>query len=137
MTAESTLVLIKPDGVNRGLIGNVISRLESTGLKISGLKLIQIDNELAGKHYQEHKEKPFFGSLIEFITSSPVVAIVISGPDAIKKTRTIMGVTNPLESAPGTIRGDVWDTSSSQVKLKMLVETSRPARGPVPSRALP
>jgi len=106
MGTESTLVLVKPDGVNRGVVGGVISRLESTGLKISGLKLIQIDNDLAGKHYQEHKEKPFFGSLIEFITSSPVVAMVISGPDAIQKTRTIMGSTNPLESAPGTIRGD-------------------------------
>ncbi|MBM01748.1 MAG: nucleoside-diphosphate kinase [Chloroflexi bacterium] len=115
MGSESTLVLVKPDGVNRGIIGDVISRLESSGLKISGLKLIQMDSELAGKHYQEHKEKPFFGSLIEFITSSPVVAIVITGNDAIQKTRTLMGSTNPLESAPGTIRGDLGLTVEKNI----------------------
>ena len=79
MTAESTLVLIKPDGVNRGLIGNVISRLESTGLKISGLKLIQIDNELAGKHYQEHKEKPFFAPSFQIPKSKNIIYYLISG----------------------------------------------------------
>ncbi|MEE2620715.1 MAG: nucleoside-diphosphate kinase [Chloroflexota bacterium] len=106
MSKESTLVLIKPDGVNRALIGKVIDRLESTGLKIIGMKLILIDKDLASKHYEEHKEKPFFSSLVEFITSSPVVALALSGENAIKKTRTLMGSTNPLESSPGTIRGD-------------------------------
>ena len=106
MSNESTLVLIKPDGVNRALIGKVIDRLESTGLKIIGMKLILIDKDLASKHYEEHKEKPFFSSLVEFITSSPVVALALSGENAIKKTRTLMGSTNPLESSPGTIRGD-------------------------------
>ena len=106
MSNESTLVLIKPDGVNRALIGKVIDRLESTGLKIIAMKLILIDKDLASKHYEEHKEKPFFSSLVEFITSSPVVALALSGENAIKKTRTLMGSTNPLESSPGTIRGD-------------------------------
>ena len=106
MSKESTLVLIKPDGVNRGIIGKVIERLESTGLKIVGIKLILIDENLASNHYDEHKDKPFFSSLVDFITSSPVVALALSGEKAIQKTRTMMGATNPLESEPGTIRGD-------------------------------
>tara|TARA_B100000700_G_scaffold21019_1_gene20490 strand:+ start:1025 stop:1477 length:453 start_codon:yes stop_codon:yes gene_type:complete len=106
MSNESTLVLIKPDGVNRALIGKVIEKLESTGLKITGMKLILIDNDLASKHYEEHKDKPFFSSLVNFITSSPVVALALNGENAIQKTRTMMGSTNPLESSPGTIRGD-------------------------------
>ena len=106
MSNESTLVLIKPDGVNRALIGKVIEKLESTGLKITGMKLILIDKDLASKHYEEHKDKPFFSSLVKFITSSPVVALALNGENAIQKTRTMMGSTNPLESSPGTIRGD-------------------------------
>ena len=106
MINESTLVLIKPDGVNRALIGKVIEKLESTGLKITGMKLILIDKDLASKHYEEHKDKPFFSSLVNFITSSPVVALALNGENAIQKTRTMMGSTNPLESSPGTIRGD-------------------------------
>ena len=106
MSNESTLVLIKPDGVNRALIGKVIEKLESTGLKIIGMKLLLIDKNLASKHYEEHKDKPFFSSLVKFITSSPVVALALKGENAILKTRTIMGSTNPLESSPGTIRGD-------------------------------
>ena len=106
MSNESTLVLIKPDGVNRALIGKVIEKLESTGLKITGMKLILIDKDLASKHYKEHKDKPFFSSLVNFITSSPVVALALNGENAIQKTRTMMGSTNPLESSPGTIRGD-------------------------------
>ncbi|MEC8048770.1 MAG: nucleoside-diphosphate kinase [Chloroflexota bacterium] len=106
MSNESTLVLIKPDGVNRSLIGKVIEKLESTGLKITGMKLILIDKDLASKHYEEHKDKPFFSSLVNFITSSPVVALALNGENAIQKTRTMMGSTNPLESSPGTIRGD-------------------------------
>ena len=106
MSNESTLVLIKPDGVNRALIGKVIEKLESTGLKITGMKLILIDKDLASKHYEELKDKPFFSSLVNFITSSPVVALALNGENAIQKTRTMMGSTNPLESSPGTIRGD-------------------------------
>ena len=106
MSKESTLILIKPDGVNRGLVGKVINKLESTGLKIIGMKLLLIDEKLASNHYEEHKDKPFFSSLVEFITSSPVVALALNGENAIQKTRTMMGVTNPLESSPGTIRGD-------------------------------
>lgn len=106
MSNESTLVLIKPDGVNRALIGKVIEKLESTGLKITGMKLILIDKDLASKHYEEHRDKPFFSSLVNFITSSPVVALALNGENAIQKTRTMMGSTNPLESSPGTIRGD-------------------------------
>lgn len=107
MSNESTLVLIKPDGVNRALIGKVIEKLESTGLKITGMKLILINKDLASKHYEEHKDKPFFSSLVNFITSSPVVALALNGENAIQKTRTMMGSTNPLESSPGTIRGDL------------------------------
>tara|TARA_B100000678_G_scaffold278699_1_gene273701 strand:- start:177 stop:629 length:453 start_codon:yes stop_codon:yes gene_type:complete len=106
MSNESTLVLIKPDGVNRALIGKVFEKLESTGLKITGMKLVLIDKDLASKHYEEHKDKPFFSSLVNFITSSPVVALALNGENAIQKTRTMMGSTNPLESSPGTIRGD-------------------------------
>ena len=106
MSKESTLVLIKPDGVNRGIVGKVIERLESTGLKIVGIKLILIDENLASNHYEEHKDKPFFSSLVDFITSSPVVALALQGENAIQKSRIMMGVTNPLESDPGTIRGD-------------------------------
>ena len=106
MSKESTLILIKPDGVNRGLVGKVINKLESTGLKIIGMKLLLIDEKLASNHYEEHKDKPFFSSLVDFITSSPVVALALNGENAIQKTRTMMGVTNPLESSPGTIRGD-------------------------------
>ena len=106
MSNEKTLVLVKPDGVQRNLIGDVIGRLEKTGLKIVGLKLIKINDELAGKHYAEHKEKPFFEGLVKFITSSPVVALVLEGNNAISVTRKTMGSTNPVDSPPGTIRGD-------------------------------
>ncbi|MDC0960719.1 nucleoside-diphosphate kinase, partial [Dehalococcoidia bacterium] len=100
---------------NRGLIGNVISRLENSGLKISGIKILKINQELAEKHYAEHIDKPFFSSLLNFITSSPVVAIVLSGPEAISKTRSLMGTTNPLESAPGTVRGDLGLTVEKNI----------------------
>ena len=106
MPNEKTLILVKPDGVQRGLIGDVIGRLEKTGLKIIGIKFIQISEELAGKHYAEHKDKPFFSGLVKFITSSPVVALVLEGNNAISVTRKTMGSTNPVDSPPGTIRGD-------------------------------
>ncbi|WP_067848284.1 nucleoside-diphosphate kinase [Nocardia lijiangensis] len=104
---EQTLVLIKPDGVARGLVGEVLARIERKGLKIVALELKQVSEELAGAHYAEHAEKPFFGSLIEFITSGSVVAAVLEGPRAIAAFRQIAGGTDPVEkAAPGSIRGD-------------------------------
>ena len=106
MAAEHTFVMVKPDGVSRGLVGEVIGRLERKGLKLEKMRMLTIDEELAGRHYAEHTEKPFFGDLVEFITSGPVVAMEWSGEGAIAVARTLMGVTNPAEAAPGTIRGD-------------------------------
>ncbi|MEU2038090.1 nucleoside-diphosphate kinase [Nocardia niwae] len=104
---EQTLVLIKPDGVARGLVGEVLARIERKGLKIAALELKQVSEELAKGHYAEHAEKPFFGSLIEFITSGPVVAAILEGPRAIAAFRQIAGGTDPVEKAvPGSIRGD-------------------------------
>jgi nucleoside-diphosphate kinase len=107
MTTERTLVLIKPDGVQRGLAGEIIGRLERTGLQIVGMKLMQIPNELASTHYGEHEGKPFYNGLVSFITSSPVVALALEGPSAISTTRKIMGATNPADADPGTVRGDL------------------------------
>jgi nucleoside-diphosphate kinase len=107
MATETTLVLVKPDGVQRGLSGEIIRRLEQTGLKVVGLKLMQVSRELAGRHYGEHEGKPFYEGLVNYITSSPVVALALEGPDAIFITRKIVGVTKPAEAAPGTIRGDL------------------------------
>jgi len=102
------LVLCKPDAVERGLTGEIISRLEAKSLRIVALELRQIDSDLAGAHYAEHKDKPFFGELVAFITRSPLVALVIEGgPDTWQTVRTMMGATNPREAAPGTIRGDL------------------------------
>jgi len=103
---ERTFVMIKPDGVQRGLIGEIISRLERKGLKIVAMKMINVDRELAEKHYAEHKEKPFFNNLVQYITSGPVVAMVVEGKNAIKVVRTLVGATDPVEAQPGTIRGD-------------------------------
>ena len=103
---ERTLVLVKPNGVTRGLIGEVIGRLEQRRFTINGMRMLMVDEALAGKHYAEHADKPFFGELVEFITSSPTCALVVSGPSAINVVRTMMGATNPLEAAPGTMRGD-------------------------------
>lgn len=105
--SEQTLVLVKPDGVQRGLIGEVIGRLERRGLQLAAMKLMQITEELAGRHYAEHREKPFFGGLVAFITSAPVVAMVWEGPGAVAMVRAMMGATNPANAAPGTIRGDL------------------------------
>ena len=103
---ERTLIIVKPDGVQRGLIGTVLSRFEQRGLKLIGLKLIQITPELAEQHYGVHKGKPFYPGLLQYITSGPVVVGVIEGPKAISIVRTMMGSTNAAEAAPGTIRGD-------------------------------
>jgi nucleoside-diphosphate kinase len=104
---EKTLVLVKPDGVQRGLAGEIISRFERRGLKLIGLKLMQVTDQLAHTHYGEHKERPFFPGLVNFITSGPVVAMAWEGVNAIAIVRQTMGSTNPVESDPGTIRGDL------------------------------
>lgn len=106
MSLERSLILVKPDGVQRRLIGTIVGRIESKGLKIIGLKLLQVTKELAAMHYAEHVEKSFYPLLEAFITSGPVVAIAVEGPQAITVMRTMMGSTNGRESAPGTIRGD-------------------------------
>lgn len=103
---ERTFVMIKPDGVQRGLVGDVISRFEAKGFKLVGLKQLSVSRELAEKHYAVHKERPFFGSLVDFIVSAPVVAMVWEGKGAIAAARKIIGATNPLDAEPGTIRGD-------------------------------
>jgi nucleoside-diphosphate kinase len=105
--AERTLVLIKPDAVLRALGGEILGRLERRGLVLRGAKLVQVDRDLAERHYAEHAEKPFFGELVEFITSSPTLALVVEGESAISVVRTTMGATNPAGAAPGTIRGDL------------------------------
>jgi len=106
-TGEQTLVVVKPDAMHRGLAGEVVSRLEKKGLKIVGMKLIQIDEALAGRHYEAHTEKPFFPSLVEFITTCPVIAMVVQGRNAVDVVRQTMGQTDPAKAAPGTIRGDL------------------------------
>ena len=103
---ETTLILIKPDGVQRGLIGEIINRLERKGLKIVGMKLMQASDKIANEHYAEHVGKPFFASLVDFITSSPLVALAVEGDNAVDVSRNLMGSTNPQDAAPGTIRGD-------------------------------
>ena len=103
---ERTFLAIKPDGVQRGLIGKIISRLEKKGFKLIAMKLMQVTNELAEKHYGEHKSKPFFNGLVSFITSGPIVAMVWQGKDVVGAVRKMMGKTNPLEAEVGTIRGD-------------------------------
>jgi nucleoside-diphosphate kinase len=107
MATERTLVLVKPDGVQRGLVGEVIGRLERRGLQLVGLKLMRVTEELASRHYAEHQGKPFYPGLVAFITSSPVVAMVWEGDGAVAMVRTMMGATNPANAAPGTIRGDL------------------------------
>ena len=104
---ERTLVLVKPDGVQRQLAGKIIARFEERGLKIVGLRLVQVDRDLAERHYAVHKGKPFFEGLVAFITSSPLVAMALEGPNAIGMVRTMVGATKPTEAAPGTIRGDL------------------------------
>ncbi len=103
---ERTFVMIKPDAVQRSLVGEVISRLERKGLKIVGMKMLWVDKGLASTHYAEHSEKPFFNDLVEYITSSPVIAMVFEGRNAVNVVRTIVGKTNPVEASPGTVRGD-------------------------------
>ena len=107
MAVESTLVLIKPDAVRRSLAGEILARFERRGLTLRQAKLLVVDRPLAEEHYAEHREKPFFGELVDFITSAPTLALVLEGEGAIAVVRSTMGSTNPAESAPGTIRGDL------------------------------
>jgi nucleoside-diphosphate kinase len=103
---DRTLILVKPDAFERGLTGEVIARFERKGLRIAALKLMRMERELAERHYEEHVDKPFFGDLVEFITSGPLVAMVLVGHEAVVAARQIIGATNPLEASPGSIRGD-------------------------------
>jgi nucleoside-diphosphate kinase len=107
MSAERSLVLIKPDAVRRGLAGEILGRFERRGLELRAAKLLTVDRELAERHYAEHEAKPFFGELVEFITSAPTLALVLEGEGAIASVRTTMGATNPADSTPGSIRGDL------------------------------
>ncbi len=104
---ERTLVLVKPDGMQRGLAGEIISRLERRGLRLAGLKLLQMDRALAERHYDIHRGKPFFEPLVGYITSAPIIAAVFEGTNAVDAVRSAIGKTNPVEAAPGTIRGDL------------------------------
>jgi nucleoside-diphosphate kinase len=104
--SERTLVLIKPDGVRRGLVGEVIARIERKGLAIRELQMRTLDTQTAQEHYAEHTDKPFFGELVSFITGGPLVALAVEGPDAVRAMRVLMGATNPIDAAPGSIRGD-------------------------------
>lgn len=104
--SERTLVLVKPDAVRRGLVGEIVGRLERKGLSLVAMNLRTLDRATAEQHYAEHAKKPFFGDLIEFITSGPLVAMVVEGPRAVEAVRTMMGVTDPVKAAPGSVRGD-------------------------------
>ena len=123
--SERTLILIKPDAVQRQLIGKIIDRYEARGLRICGMKLVQADRALAEQHYAVHRDKPFFAGLVEFITSAPLVAMVVEGPNAIAMCREINGKTRPHEAAPGSIRGD-WavDTGHNLVHASDAPETA-------------
>ncbi|CAB4341705.1 MAG: nucleoside-diphosphate kinase [Actinobacteria bacterium] len=115
MSSEKTLVLVKPDGVARGLVGEVISRIESKGYKISALRMLQADRALLEKHYAEHQGKPFFEPLVEFMMSGPIVALVAEGNRVIEGFRSLAGVTDPTVAAPGTIRGDLARDQGTKV----------------------
>ncbi len=122
---ERTLVLVKPDGVQRLLTGRIVARYEERGLKIVGLKLVQVDRALAEQHYAVHRAKPFFGGLVDFITSGPLVALALEGPNAIAIVRAINGATRPHEAAPGTIRGDfAVETAQNIVHASDSAETA-------------
>lgn len=112
---EETLVLIKPDGVKRQICGEILTRYERKGLIIKAMKLLQTPKELAQEHYAEHKDKPFFGELVDFITSGPELAFVLAGKNAVTSVRTINGATNPVDATPGSIRGDYALTMDSNV----------------------
>ncbi|CUH95576.1 hypothetical protein P22_1649 [Propionispora sp. 2/2-37] len=112
---ENSLVLLKPDAVERAITGEIIARFERRGLKIAAMKMMKLSREQAGAHYEEHQNKPFFAGLVDFITSGPVIAMIVRGENAVKMVRAMMGTTNPLDSAPGTIRGDYATVMSHNV----------------------
>lgn len=112
---ERTFVMVKPDGVRRGLVGEILGRFERKGFRIVGLKMLRIGQALAEAHYAEHRDKPFFKGLVEFITSGPVVAFILEGPNAILEVRKMMGTTHPKDALPGTIRGDFATTIDENV----------------------
>lgn len=122
MAVEKTFLMVKPDGVQRNLIGEIVSRFEKKGYKLVGAKLMTISQELAEQHYGEHKERPFFGELVSFITSGPVFAMVWQGENVIKTAREMMGKTNPSDAAPGTIRGDF----AAQVSMNIIHGSDSP-----------
>lgn len=125
MTLERTLVLIKPDAVQRQLTGRILARFEDRGLRIVGMKLVHVDRDLAERHYEVHRGKPFFEGLLAFITSSPLVAVALEGPNAIGLVRAMVGATRPHEAAPGTIRGDLAvETAQNLVHASDGVETA-------------
>ena len=115
MARETTLVLVKPDGMSRGLAGEIVARLERRGLELRGARLLKIPKAMAREHYAEHRGKPFFGELVAFITSGPVLALAVRGEDAIGGVRSLMGATHPKDAAPGTIRGDLATLLSENV----------------------
>jgi nucleoside-diphosphate kinase len=115
MAIETTLVLVKPDGFRRGLCGEVLARFERRGFELRGARLLRIQKAMAREHYAEHKGKPFFADLVAFITSGPVLAVAVRGENAIAGVRTMMGATNPVDAAPGTIRGDLATELSENV----------------------
>lgn len=125
MSEERTLVLIKPDGVERGLIGEIVGRLERSGLHLVGAKFMRMSKELAARHYAEHQGKPFYEGLVAFITSGPVMAMVWEGSGAVATVRTMMGATDPAQSAPGTIRLDLGES----VKRNVIHGSNSPERG--------
>ncbi|MEA2452116.1 MAG: nucleoside-diphosphate kinase [Actinomycetota bacterium] len=112
---QRTFIMVKPDGVRRSLIGDVVKRIEDKGYKVTEMKMFTIDEDLAKRHYAEHVERPFFGELVEFITSGPVVAMVVEGSDVVGGMRELMGATNPADAAPGTIRADLAESLSNNV----------------------
>jgi nucleoside-diphosphate kinase len=132
--SERTLVLIKPDGVARNLVGEVITRIERKGLRIIALELRTLDRATAQAHYAEHAQKPFFADLVDFITSGPLVAAVVEGPDAIPAWRAMMGATNPVSAAPGTIRGDLATVMQENVTARLpRLAAAAPAPGARPT----
>ena len=131
MAIETTLVLVKPDGVRRALSGEVVARFERRGYELRGVRLLKVSKALAREHYAEHKGKPFFGELVDFITSGPVLAVAVRGENAIAGVRSMMGATNPADSAPGTIRGDFATLLSENVVHGSDSSASAPPRAPL------
>ena len=125
---ERTLVLLKPDAVQRALVGEIVSRLERKGLRFAAMKLMRVSEELAHRHYGEHEGKPFFGELVSFITSGPVLAMIVEGENAVALVRSLMGATNPVEASPGTVRGDLGIAIGMNLIHALTQVSQRPER---------